>query len=169
MHHRLRAGALLLAAAGAFALIAAGPVSAQAATSGARTTSHSAAVRPDVSCSGRGCDHTDPFATGCAGPGASYGVVATIPVRDGAGSPGGYVQLWYSSTCGTNWARVVPQTSCYEVQEQVVTADGRSDLFTFPACEPSWSNQLYAPTVQASAKGSVFTDSGNYFGQTPWV
>lgn len=122
-------------------------------------------------CSGNGCDHLDPFATNCAGPDADYYVVATANVVDSAGSVAGYVQLWWSATCQTNWARIVPTTypDTFAVEAKVTTADGRSDDFKFDENSAAWTNQLYAPTVQAQAWGSIATDHGDYFGTTSWV
>lgn len=59
------------------------------------------------SCTGDGCDGFDPYATRCAGSGASYRVVASVPVVNIFDARVGYLQLWYSDTCGTNWSRYV--------------------------------------------------------------
>ncbi|HLG61959.1 MAG TPA: DUF2690 domain-containing protein [Ktedonosporobacter sp.] len=52
-------------------------------------------------------DGSDPYADGCAGGNANYYVVETSNIYNG-GQFLGYVQLWYSGTCNTNWGRVVP-------------------------------------------------------------
>src|SRR5436305_10452608 len=66
------------------------------------TSVHQSAQSPI--CSKTGCDHTDPYKTNCAGPGASYYVVASAPIIILYNKRRvGYVQLWYSNTCGTNW------------------------------------------------------------------
>ena len=57
------------------------------------------------SCSGNGCNGRDPYATGCAGGWASWGVVDSVPVYNWQRAKVGYLQLWYSWTCGTNWSR----------------------------------------------------------------
>jgi hypothetical protein len=125
-------------------------------------------VRPDCvvnPATGRcaGLDHTDPYATGCGGPGASYYVVATTPIYKGSTSvQAGYVQLWYSSTCGTNWARTVVfndgLNDVFYVKTGVSTADGRVDTYDrYPGT--SWTNQLSAPTVKAQACGEIAADS----------
>lgn len=58
-------------------------------------------------CAGDGCDGFDPYATRCAGSGASYRVVDSVPAEDIFAARVGYLQLWYSDTCGTNWSRYV--------------------------------------------------------------
>jgi hypothetical protein len=116
-----------------------------------------------ATCGGHGCDHTDPYATGCAGSGASYYVVASTPIYKGSTNvQAGYVQLWYSNTCGTNWARIVVYNDglndIYYVKSGVYTADSRQDVYDqYPGT--SWTNQLYAPTVKAQACGEILADS----------
>lgn len=116
-----------------------------------------------ATCSGTGCDHTDPYATVCAGSGASYYVVASTPIYKGSTNvQAGYIQLWYSNTCGTNWARIVVYddglNDVYYVKSGVYTADGRSDIYDkYPGT--SWTNQLYASTVSARACGEILADS----------
>jgi hypothetical protein len=123
----------------------------------------SAAPAFAATCGGTGCDHTDPYTSGCAGPGASYYVVATTPIYKGSTKvQAGYVQLWYSSTCGTNWARTVVfndgLNDVFYVKTGVATTDGRSDVYDqFPGT--SWTNQLYAPAVKAQACGEIEADS----------
>lgn len=116
-----------------------------------------------ATCGGTGCDHTDPYATGCAGSGASYYVVASTPIYKGSTNvQAGYIQLWYSGTCGTNWARIVVYddglNDIFYVKSGVYTADDRSDIYDqYPGT--SWTNQLYAPTVRAKACGEIVADS----------
>lgn len=56
-------------------------------------------------CSQDGCNGYDPYDTGCAGNDASYRVVDSVPLYDWSRARVGYLQLWYSDTCRTNWAR----------------------------------------------------------------
>jgi uncharacterized protein DUF2690 len=62
-------------------------------------------IATSPSCSGEGCNGSDPYATRCAGNGTSYRVVDSVPVVNIFFDKVGYVQLWYSDTCGTNWSR----------------------------------------------------------------
>jgi hypothetical protein len=84
-----------------------------------------------ASCSGSRCDGSDPYSSGCAGNGPSYWAVDSVPVT-WRGVNYGWVQLWYSATCGTNWARYTCSNSC------------RSVSLTFFVCSsagPSYSVQ----------------------------
>src|SRR5438876_9566962 len=60
-------------------------------------------AQPQVACSGRGCDGQDPITTGC-----DYDAY-TVTSQDINGL--GLVELRYSPTCGTNWARVTSYPS----------------------------------------------------------
>jgi hypothetical protein len=142
-------------------LIAATLLAALTLTAGAATTFAAPAFA--TTCSGTGCDHLAPYATGCAGPGTSYGVVASTPIYKGSTNvQAGYIQLWYSSTCDTNWARIVVYNDglndIFYVKSGVYTKDGRSDTYDKYA-GTSWTSQLYAPTVQARACGEIEADS----------
>lgn len=134
----------LLAAAGAVGL--AGPA---AATTPAGTTNNACYQSP----SAQNCDNTDPYDTDCAN--GSY-VANSVPVAYGDGSDAGYIQNWYSPHCGTNWARFDDTSgesglgtveTCLGTVFDHCTADYSSTVF------PSWSDQLYAPTTQATAYG----------------
>lgn len=56
-------------------------------------------------------DGTDPYTDGCAGGSASWYVVKSAYIYDDVSQLVGYAQLWYSATCNTNWARVVPYSA----------------------------------------------------------
>ena len=61
-----------------------------------------------ASCYRASCNNRDPYVTGCAGGGASWRVLDMRYIYHYAtGANIGYVQLWWSDTCQTNWARVV--------------------------------------------------------------
>ena len=64
-------------------------------------------LAPFASCSRGGCDGYDAYATGCAGGNASWRVVDSVPVANWSRTRIGWLQLWWSDTCGTNWARFV--------------------------------------------------------------
>lgn len=123
------------------------------------TSLHTLAVDPPT-CSGVGCDGTNPYATFCAGQSwDQWRVLASTPVKadDGGSAIIGYVQLWRSTTCATNWARLVIQAPHAWSWVTVVLQNG-----TTTAIDPDTSGasallspQLYAPTVQACAHGTV--------------
>ena len=121
-----------------------------------------------------GCDGKDPYLTGCAGNGASYGVILSANVTDSHGNYGGYVQLWWSKTCQTNWTRVVGQgNGMNELRVDLYTQDGRSQIDlcrvgiecpTINGFPYDITGQLYAPTVSANGFGYVF-GVDNYSGK----
>lgn len=153
---------VLTALAAAVFIAAFGPTSSQAA--------HAAPLlAAGATCSGTGCDQKNPYATGCAGGGASYRVLAVAYLIDPTtGYTFGHVQLWWSDTCQTNWARYVcdqPPSSCPQLSYTLESADGRQENnygtggVTF---------QLYLPRTKASATAflagvpAFFTATGWY-------
>jgi hypothetical protein len=99
------------------------------------------------------CDHTDPYTSGCAGGKASWRVVDTAFLKDPtSGAPLGYIQLWWSDTCQTNWARYVctqvPQSSCPTMYYMLVSADGRQEANNDAG---GVTKQLYLPSTRAQA------------------
>ena len=64
-------------------------------------------LAPFASCSRGGCNGYDAYATGCAGGNASWRVVDSVPVYNWSHIRVGGLQLWWSTTCQTNWARFV--------------------------------------------------------------
>ena len=115
---------------------------------------------------------TNAYTTGCAGGSAQYKVAATAPVTLN-GTQAGYIQIWYSSTCGTNWGRVVaqPPAGVTVISQSmgsftVRTSDSVSTNNTFPLGDGSIiSGQVYAPTVRACAYGYFNTNRGFFEGE----
>jgi hypothetical protein len=118
--------------------------------------------------------NTDAYGTGCAGGGASWYVAATTPITNNAGVRGGYVQLWYSSTCGTNWSRVVAQPpsgvtvdagSLGTFTDRQAGKDGveESTSTIFPFGDGSnYSGQVYSPNNVSCAHG-YYNSNGGFF------
>lgn len=170
---------VLLALAGTGPALAA-PASHVSATHPFHSLSqHAASVaRLTPTCSGTGCDGSDPYATGCAGPLASYYVAASVPLNDSSGNANwsyGYVQIWWSITCQTNWGRIVvsngtPSQMWIQLQgnyQPSVCGQGQS-----PACNGQTSlvsPQYYLPSTTASAFGSDTVGFSHYSNSTPWV
>jgi len=102
-----------------------------------------AAPASAATCSGHGCDNTDPYQTGCAN-GAYPVIKGTAP------DYGVLLELWWSPTCQTNWAEVdsdgFPTYLWTKLQNGTQTVHYH---FTFNGW--AWSNQLYAPTTNADA------------------
>jgi hypothetical protein len=99
----------------------------------------------------------------CAGSGASYGVVATKEIYDlYTHADLGYIQLWWSYTCKTNWARTVAwhTDSDSGVFATVISGNTTYESWAYGATEVH-STMVYAPTTLSQAHGEI--DNGNYF------
>jgi len=111
-------------------------------------------ARVDPTCSGNGCDGTDPYATQCAGqPFDHEQIVRSAPVLF-AGQQFGVVQLWYSPLCRTTWARTVAFLSPLLLQatlalpaRQFTTAARGSAMVSSP--------QAFTPLALAGASGAI--------------
>jgi hypothetical protein len=116
-------------------------------TTGQTPTKH---LLPHVTCSGNGCNGLDPEQTGCAAGAYTVNVPGgTVSFRTG------YVQLRYSPTCGTNWARVISTSGSVQLTASIRrTTDG---LFYFAVGSGTllWSPMVYAPNVKAKGCGSA--------------
>src|SRR6185437_14035179 len=101
-----------------------------------------------------GCNGSDAYSSGCAGNGTSYWVVDSVPVI-WKGRNDGWAQLWYSRTCGTNWARYSCSTSCQPVilTLMVCNANGSQTGVQGPIelDATGRTKQHYLPTTRASA------------------
>lgn len=122
----------------------------------AQTTSEMALASPHqttaalASCSKTDCDNRNPYTTGCAGAGASYRVLAVAYLTDpNTGYQFGRLQLWWSISCQTNWARYVcTQASCPSLTYTLDSADGRQEsVYGRGGVTP----QLYLPSTKAQA------------------
>jgi hypothetical protein len=86
--------------------LAAPVANASSKASSART----GAVVPLVTCSGHGCDGTDPDATGCAASAITArenAFIMQLPYNPLEYEVAGYIQLRYSKTCRTVWGRIM--------------------------------------------------------------
>jgi hypothetical protein len=112
------------------------------------------------------CDNTDPYATDCniGSYVANSDPVYWIDLNNGQRSGGysGWIQNWYSPHCGTNWAMYVNTSGDTGVADIWVCRSGycASDYSSY--LFPSWSNQLYAPSVVATAYANFSEYSGIY-------
>ncbi len=119
----------------------------------AQATSHS----PFISCAGNGCNHLDPYATGCAS--------ADDPVAS-AQYGGVTVVLMYSTVCGTNWTQVYANTGKSGELSGCISRkagpDGGATTDCYESTSYSWinTNQLYSPHNLAEACGN----NGHPFG-----
>lgn len=126
---KTKIASLALAALGAAALSLASPAQASAATQ-------------SVGCYGDYCSGQDPMATNCAADAytvASAGVYGTYGQQ--------YVEIRWSPTCKTNWARAnFPTGNIKAVQETGYTAGyGNSNGSV------AWSRMIYSPVLRVKA------------------
>jgi hypothetical protein len=115
------------------------------------------------SCSGQGCNFTNPYTTECAGQSwDSWWVVLSGYLRDSHGNLGGYVQLWWSATCQTNWTRIVSYHTPYELEALIRLQNGYGNN-----ANATISEQFYAPTALACSYGAIWLGAGSpkYSGQ----
>ncbi|MEV4254097.1 DUF2690 domain-containing protein [Spirillospora sp. NPDC049652] len=121
------------------------------------------AVTPSAqaaTCSGNGCNGTDPVSTGCSNN-------STAPLQ--GNGLGGHLELRWGPTCSTNWARFTPGNG--DVYEIWVTR--RSDgawagygmyvTYKFSgAGVPNYSDQIYSPGSASACVRDITTNSQNF-------
>src|SRR5215471_15655502 len=114
-------------------------------------------------CYANGCDGQDPVAMGCwndayvASSSIIYYTVFDI----------GYVDNWYSPSCGTNWAQVF---STNDAWVYVYVGSYDAEIFRVQGVDGgayvaenetssngTWTNMLYARDVQACAEGNLIS------------
>lgn len=99
-----------------------------------------------VTCYGDYCSGLDPQSSGCAAD--AYPVASST-------NAGVTVQLEWSPTCKTNWARVNTSTPAWI---KAVQQGGYTQWGTFSGSGYAWSRQIYSPTLCVTA--SVQLNSG---------
>jgi hypothetical protein len=113
-----------------------------------------------ATCSGYGCDYQDPVATGCSS--GAYTVTSAAITYQGVTY--GTVELRWSPTCQTNWARTtlyaqyVGMEAWANVYRQSPYA--QADWHCTCSTTPIYGNMLYAPGC-AEAEGDVWISYGN--------
>lgn len=138
------------------------PTSALAATHVSSAARHT--QQPLTTCWESSCNGSDPYKVGCAGGSAHWGVLLSAYIRDSSNNIQGYVQLWYSNTCDTNWARVYNYTSSNEYTEVKVGDYPSPTLDDFP-CTDRLPDCQDIRTYQYWIPGAAFA-SGNANGYT---
>ena len=149
----------------AVGLLAVGPASAaHAATSQLTATTSACAAHPSAA----NCDGA--FATAEAGDpctSGTYYVVASAPLtgsNSGSSYSNGYVQLWWSQTCQSNWTRIVVEPAGTWLIEPTVYVSSGS-----PSSESAqWtggpgayiSPMIYAPTAEACSSAAAYPSTG---------
>ncbi len=111
------------------------------------TTQH---LLPRVTCSGNGCNGLDPEQTGCAADAYTVKVSGgTVSFRTGS------VELRYSPSCGTNWARVFSTVGNARLTVSIRRTNDGLFYFTVGSGTRLWSPMVYAPKVKAKGCGSA--------------
>lgn len=113
-----------------------------------------------ATCSGHGCDGTDPIDTGCSAD-ARNATPWPARIMQGANELA-LVELRWSDSCQTNWGRisnrVSPQNS---VRVRVYREDLSADTPWYGGTgRQYYGDQLYGQGIRICAVGEVFTPSG---------
>ncbi len=114
-----------------------------------------------ATCSGYGCDGKDPAATGCSS-GAETVKSKYIEVYVASKESEervGRLDLRYSPSCRTNWARVTFLQEGETFIETFIEREGESSSRQYYGEKGSevYGNMVYAPTpIKACASGSVY-------------
>jgi hypothetical protein len=104
----------------------------------------------------------------------TYYVVDSAPLINEAGQSSynyGYIQLWWSKNCQSNWARLVISVSgswTAEAYVQTATGSPGSEWKVYYNAGPGAyvSPMLYAPGVKACAYGEAFNSTNDYQAST---
>ena len=107
--------------------------------------------RPQVTCSGEGCDGQNPATTGCSAD--AYTVQTAVFSNS-------FVELRYSPTCGTNWGRVTSRVGATFLVIRIDRSGGLTYTFSGGNFNFAYVAMVYAPKVAARACGGVSSISG---------
>jgi len=127
-----------------------------------------AVLLPTVTCSGNGCTGQDPNTTGCS---ATASTVLSHLILNGINQQIGLIELRFSSTCKTNWARTTSFINAVPMGAIVERARGIDGSFAFE-CNPATCNDttatsvftpmVWAPDVAALAQGDLFQNGQDF-------
>lgn len=129
--HSLLAGALVVVG-----ITTTGAGAAQAST-----------VHPTVSCYGDYCSGLDPQSSGCAAD-------AKTVASSYDSSTNSLLELRWSPTCKTNWARVNTTSPAWIKAVQPTTGYTQWGTFTAAGSPYSWSRQIYSPSLCVYAQAN---------------
>lgn len=143
-----RALAMVLMLLCAFALFV--PQASAQSLSGPPNHHHkSSSNAPVGGCWEASCNNTDPYTHGCAGGSARWEVLLSDNIVDNWGHIVGYLQLWYSNTCDTNWARSVAYSPGYVIStdllENKFSVQVESIECPDTSCSVLYTRQFYIP------------------------
>ena len=100
-----------------------------------------------ATCFQNGCNGLDPATTPCASDAVTVQTKSIYANKAGQSTNVGYVQLRWSGSCQTNWARVTRTDGFYleGMNARVTRNDGRSYLASRMGETTIWSPMVYAP------------------------
>lgn len=115
-----------------------------------------------ATCSGYGCDGTDPIATGCAS--GTVTNTGTTYITNSAGQRLAYLELRYSVACGTNWGRITQVGSTSSIYVYAYRPSPYASTYTYGGAGSNYyGDQLYGQGMTVCTVGQA-TDSAT--GQT---
>lgn len=122
------------------------------------------AMIADVGCSGHGCDGKDPVQMGCAND------ATTVAQRSYYNVSGEFivkVELRWSNTCKTNWAKASYWTSVYQPTVELWSPNPsgtRRQTYTYPGyTQYTYGDMYYAPSESISACVTNVPNNGDRF------
>ncbi len=126
-----------------------------------RTTHVQALVSTGALCSGTHCNGLNPYATNCIGQSWDrVWVVKSALIKNNQGRQLGYVELWYSATCQTNWAKTVAQVPYVQIAANLRIQGDSADHYVVTTSPDQYvviSPQMYAPVALAGATGWIWS------------
>ncbi|GAB3848570.1 hypothetical protein GCM10029963_31640 [Micromonospora andamanensis] len=120
-----------------------------------------------ATCSGHGCDGTDPIDTGCS---ANARNATQYPKYIMQGSTTlAVVELRWSETCKTNWGRISNRVSPHNtVRVRVIRANPSATTDWYGGTgNQYYGDQLYGQNMTVCAVGEVVTASGTKYTSDP--
>jgi hypothetical protein len=123
-------------------------------------------------CWDRGCNGANPQTAGCAS--SAYTVYNTLyPVKSSTtGTQLGYVELRYSTFCGSNWSRVTTKSNFAPSEGDSAQINNNYGDLAVGTCYgdgySAYSCMLGGSGEQDFAEGWVSTPNGVGYGKTPW-
>jgi hypothetical protein len=100
-----------------------------------------------VTCYGDYCSGKDPQATGCAASGVTVAAIdAYFDTTFGRVAVyGGRLELRWSPTCKTNWARFAPQAGTSYQLQAIQPETNYKQVYNAGAWQTAWTSQIYSP------------------------
>ena len=100
-----------------------------------------------VTCYGDYCSGQDPMATHCSDDGRTVAATDVYyrPFVSQTARYAGYLELRWSPTCKTNWARFTPQAGFNYRLQAVQPETGYTQTQNANSWQSAWTSQIYSP------------------------